>query len=82
MADAYPLQWPAAWQRSKFPRRSRFKMTTGRARDNLIAELQRMGAKSITISTNVELRNDGLPYSNRRPPNDAYADAKLIKGIS
>lgn len=71
MADAYPLQWPASWPRSKSPRRSRFKITAGRARDNLIAELQRMGAKQIVISTNVELRNDGLPYSNRRPPADA-----------
>jgi hypothetical protein len=34
--------------------------------------LQRMGVmlSDITISTNIELRRDGLPYSNRRVPED------------
>ena len=35
-----------------------------------IAELQRLGARNAVISTNVELRQDGLPYSNRRRPDD------------
>lgn len=29
-----------------------------------------MGARSVVISTNVELRKDGLPYSGRREPED------------
>ena len=36
----------------------------------LIWELKRLGARGMVLSTNVELRQDGLPYSNRRRPED------------
>lgn len=36
-------------------------------------ELERLGATGEIISTNVELRQDGMPYSNRKPPADAGA---------
>jgi len=41
----------------------------------LLAELQRLGVmrEDIVISTNVELRRDGLPYSSRRAPTDPGA---------
>jgi hypothetical protein len=38
----------------------------GRARDQLLAELRLLGAKGLVVSTNVELRLDGLPYSETR----------------
>jgi hypothetical protein len=73
-AEAYPLQWPEGWPRTSPYRResdNRFGgkvhgLTMGRARDQLIAELQRMGAGSVVISSNVKLRLDGLPYSDQR----------------
>ncbi len=40
------------------------------ATDFLLTELDRLGAQAIVISTNVELRQDGLPRSNRRAPVD------------
>ncbi len=39
----------------------------------LRAELGRLGASSVVISTNVELRRDGLPMSNRLSPRDPGA---------
>lgn len=68
---AYPLCWPAGWPRWKWHRDyGRFKVSPGRAQDELVDELVRMGAQFVTISTNIELRRDGLPYANRNPPND------------
>lgn len=52
-------------------RRSPITVATGR--DDLVSELYRLGAKSVIISTNIELKNDGLPYSNRKPPDDPGA---------
>lgn len=67
--SAYPLQWPARWPRTRSPQRSRFGKwnappTTDSATQSLLAELKRLGAQRIVISTNVPLRKDGLPYSN------------------
>lgn len=73
-AEAYPLQWPDGWPRTGQYRResdSRFGgkvygLNMGRTRDQLIDELQRLGAASVVISTNVALRNDGLPYATQK----------------
>jgi len=70
MADAYPLQWPTGWERTAFRRGSRFDTTFAVARDELFKEIKRLGGNGIVISTNVELRNDGLPYAGRRQPHD------------
>ena len=73
-AEAFPLQWPDGWPRtvswkresdSKFGGKT-YGLTMGRARDQLIAELTRLGARSVVISSNVRLRLDGLPYSDQR----------------
>ena len=76
--DAYPLSWPIRWPRAKSPSRSRFgtyykKPTVAAARDEMLAELHRLGATKVIISTNVQLRRDGLPYSNQREPNNTGA---------
>lgn len=70
MVEAYPLQWPSGWERTSYRKSSRFNTTFAVARDELIREITRLGGKSIVISTNVELRGDGLPYANRRQPQD------------
>lgn len=71
--EAYPLAWPAGKPRT--PRnkieRSRFE-PYGRAAEveNVRAELQRLGARNVVVSTNMRLRRDGLPYSSDRAPDD------------
>lgn len=70
MTQAYPLHWPPTWPRTLHPKRARFDTTFSLARDGLLAELRRLGARDIIISTNLELRLDGLPKAARRQPND------------
>lgn len=48
----------------------RVSLTLAQGRDRLLHELSLFNAQRIVISTNVELRQDGLPYSNRRSPDD------------
>jgi len=45
--------------------------TATRTRDYLFVELDRLGEKNIIISTNLALRNDGLPRANQKMPDDA-----------
>lgn len=72
MIEAYPLHWPEGWPRTKAPAHSRFHPTNGRhaVAQALLAEIRRLGGGQVVISTNVRLRNDGLPYSGDRPPED------------
>ena len=69
--QAYPLQWPPTWPRSKRKENSRFgDLTIERGKNEILRELERMKAKEIIISTNLVLRNDGFPKSNQRQPED------------
>ena len=71
--QAYPLEWPAGWQRTQPERRrqSVYRQSSfARNRDEVIRELGLMGASYVTLSTNVPLRLDGLPYANTREPDD------------
>lgn len=70
MSEAYPLHWPEGWPRTQKPERSRFDVSHGRAQAELLDQLRLMGARYVVISTNVELRRDGLPYAGRRAPED------------
>jgi hypothetical protein len=72
MTTAYPLQWPAGRKRTISYRRARANFTTSFAvaRDNLIAEVKRLGARNLVISTNIPLRQDGLPYASYRKIDD------------
>lgn len=85
MTQAFPLQWPDGWPRTpahhREDGRTRFASATGgsavkrpirlgAARDGLIAELERLGAQNIVMSTDLKLRQDSLPYANQRQPDD------------
>ena len=71
MNQAYPLKYPLGWKRTRYPAFASFgDHSLAKARDRLVSELNRLGAASIVLSTNIELRQDGLPYSNRRQPDD------------
>jgi hypothetical protein len=71
MAEAYPLYWPYGWKRTTYREDSRFKTGFGAARIALSAEIDRMGGSSVIISTNVPLRNDGMPRASSPEPKDA-----------
>jgi hypothetical protein len=71
--DAYPLSWPVGWPRTEVHRRAKSafaERTLAKARDFVLDELRMLGARGVIISTNIELRQDGLPRSGRRAPID------------
>jgi hypothetical protein len=79
MIEAYPLCWPEGWKRTNPYAResSKFKSTFATARDDLLREVERLiqsryylHAPDPVLSTNVTLRQDGLPYANQREPDD------------
>src|SRR3569833_1391480 len=72
MTHAYPLAWPAGWPRTAQTqrRRARYHVSLARARDDLLQELQRLGASGTLISTDLPLRRDGLPLASAREPMD------------
>ncbi len=77
MIEAYPLYWPDGWNRTPHHERklSRFTATFGRARDDLLHEIELLrgtfyrGTDPV-LSTNIPLRKNGLPYANCREPED------------
>lgn len=71
---AYPLQWPAGQARTKWQSNSKFQVSSfARVRDEIIHQLKMMRASHAIISTNIPLRNDGLPYANFKIPSDSGA---------
>jgi hypothetical protein len=80
---AFPLAWPDGWPRAKGRQRASFKrqgdrgwmeaLTVAIARKRLGDELDRLGARYVTLSTNLELRLDGQPRSGQPEPYDPGA---------
>lgn len=73
MADAFPLQWPTGRERT--PSYARMygnlkKMPAGRIRTLLADEMRKMDVTSYVISSNLQVRRDGLPYAGQREPDD------------
>jgi len=74
LPDAYPLQWPEGWPRTRQPKDSRYakngKLTEAKIRTELLNAIRLLGGSLPIISSNVALRLDGLPYTNQRYPED------------
>lgn len=71
-----PLTWPEGWKRTIRPKNARFKQTTVKQSiTKILHELRLMGIpdKDVIISTNLQLQNNGLPYSSQKPPKDTGA---------
>jgi hypothetical protein len=68
----YPLTWPIGVARTPESRRTSGpnQMPSGRIRSQLIYELDKLGVPAATVSTNVAVRRDGLPYSGQAAPAD------------
>ncbi len=73
-ARAFPLQWPEGWKRTAQlqRRRAKYKVTEGRALSETVHSLTLLGAdrRSVVVSTNIPVKQDGLPYANFRRPDD------------
>lgn len=65
-----PFHRRATFQGTYGVQRDKRPLTLSDARDELIEELGRLGAAAVVISTNVELRRDGIPRGDRRAPDD------------
>lgn len=79
----YPLSWPIGWPRTRYRQPAKFG-TRGEGRgfqqasiavaiQRLQRELDNLRASQVILSTNVELRLDGLPRSDRATPMDPGA---------
>lgn len=66
--NSYPLAWPEGWKRTPDHQRRTygpFKTTFDRARQQLVAEVQRLGGRDLVISSWLAIRNDGMPYADQ-----------------
>lgn len=70
----FPLTWPMGWKRTPLHQRTRSQFgahSVFSSANELHAEVRRLGGRNVVISTNLRVRQDGLPYSNQRTPDDA-----------
>jgi hypothetical protein len=53
--DTYPLKWPDGWKRTdkNFRRSAPYKVTLEAAARELVADLKRMGARDVVVSSNL-----------------------------
>ncbi len=72
MMAAYPLQWPAHWPRTRWPERHPSMVRNFvRNRDEVVKQLDALGASGMIISSNLKPRLDGIPLSGQREPEDS-----------
>jgi hypothetical protein len=64
MIEAYPLQWPVGYKRTKYRKGSAFKQSPDKVQILLRNELDRLGATNVVVSSNVPVRKDGYLYSD------------------
>lgn len=71
--NAYPLSWPVMWPRTSSYQRKNAAFadrSLAKARDFVLDELRLLKARNPIISTNIILRQDGLPRSGQKGPAD------------
>ena len=72
MIAANPLQWPAHWPRTSTPsRHPAMTRDFTRNRDEVIRQLDMLGARELVISSNLRTRLDGFPLAKQREPEDS-----------
>lgn len=65
--EAFPLYWPAGFERAKTKRSSAFKATLAEARDGVLYEIKRLGGRNVIISSSIPLKKDGQMQGIARP---------------
>lgn len=80
----FPLSWPDGWKRTPSDERKRARFAAGqfvRSRDGILHELRLMRAVHPTITSNLPLKSNGLPYATGRSEDPGVAvwwiDAKI-----
>lgn len=69
--DPYPLHWPDGWPRTGYRAQSKFRVASfARERDSVVRQVRMLGGSEIVITSNLPIRNDGLPYANASEPAD------------
>jgi hypothetical protein len=68
--EAFPLYWPPGRSRTKRQQHAAFHLSLAKARDHLMNEIRLLGGKQPILSSNLNLRQDGLPYANQKMPED------------
>lgn len=64
MIEAFPLQWPIGYKRSKKRIESLFKQTPEAAQKYLCNEIKLLGATGLVVSSNVLAKKDGFLYTD------------------
>lgn len=65
MAETFPLDWPLGYKKTQFRRKSKFKQAAPDSIQLLLnAELRKLSAKKIIISSNIPVRRDGGIYAD------------------
>lgn len=68
--ERYPLHWPTGQPRCSRRRDAEFKVDFARSRDEMLHALRLLGARNVILSSNVPLRQDGLPLASASEPTD------------
>lgn len=69
--EAYPLSWPERWPKPPHRWSSQFgDRSIAAARDEVMRQLGMLGARGVIISSNLRLRQDGLPMGGQAQPAD------------
>ncbi len=68
--QAHPLHWPEGRPRARRRQHAQFKTNMGAAIYHLMNEIRLLGGKQAVLSSDLELRLDGLPYAGQREPED------------
>lgn len=73
MTLAYPLKWPDGWKRTPAAKvkRGPYRVGHDQALGALLDSVRLLGADYPVVSTNIKVRNDGLPYAQQRCIEDA-----------
>lgn len=79
--EPFPLQWPEGYKRtsaayrskSRFGFRGSGQVSLVSARNLLLDELSRLGAVNVVMTSDLPVRNDGLPYASGRSDDPGVA---------
>lgn len=83
----WPLEWPLGWRRKSTQERVDGKFRTDKRAINaseatrrLEYQLERLGCRNMTLSTNMSLRLDGRPRSDENPSDPGAAIYFIFRG--
>ena len=80
LISAYPLEWPAGFERTKFRREPIFKgWSLNYSKGEILRELGLFKAKKVIVSTNQSVKTDGDFYARTRRVEDPGAAVYFTK---